>query len=79
MGRRKYVKDQRKQWKVGYNKNGRGGVNAETQEEELEEEMCNRQEKEDAPKKGGRISQTKYVRGSPSVSPLKVALVSSRQ
>ena len=40
-----------KWWKVGNNKNGRNGVNAETQEEELEEEMCNRRDKEDAPKK----------------------------
>ena len=51
--------------------NGRNGVNAETQEEELEKEMSNRQEKEDAPEKEEEFSQTKYVRGSSSVSPLR--------
>ena len=67
MGRTKYVEDQKKRGKVGNNKNGRNGVNAETQEEELEEETGKRRCSE----KGGRISQTKYVRGSPSVSPLR--------
>ena len=53
MGTSKYVRetDQKTRWKVGNNKNGRNEVNAETQEEELEDEMCNQQDKEDAPKK----------------------------